>query len=41
MDRNEIAVKARVLKSKEDLLDLLNYIRKAMSDGWNTEAKFY
>ena len=41
MDRNEIAVKARVLKSKEDLLDLLNYIRKAMSDDWNTEAKFY
>lgn len=29
------------MKSKQDLLDLLNFIKKSMSDAWGKEEKFY
>ena len=41
MDRSLIAEKARKLKSKEDLLDLLNYIKKSMNEEWGIANKFY
>lgn len=41
MDRKIIANRARKLKSKEDLLDLLNYIKKSMNDDLGIANKFY
>ena len=41
MDRNKIANKARKMKSKDELLDLLNYIKKSMNDDLGIANKFY
>ncbi len=41
MDRTYIANQAKEMKTKEDLLALLNYVKKSLMDEWPNEYKFY